>query len=288
MDMVAITGASGRIGRRLVAELKGRADLRGVDRVAPEDPIDHRIADVTDPAALAAALDGTTAIVHLAGLDLEAPAVDAEFIRVNALGTFNVLAAAEAAGIRRAIVCSSITATGLNEARLDHPPLHLPVDEDHPCAPVGAYALSKQLVETIAARFVRAGLEVIVLRPMLVMLPGFLATVEERLAPPASRWLSYYVTPEDTARAFRLALEARHVRSGTFWVTARDTCRDEPTLAWMERVWGGLPELRKPEVYRRNPRASVFDPARARDMLGFEATGDWLSVKAALLERMRT
>lgn len=279
MDMVAITGASGRIGRRLVAELKGRADLRGVDRVAPEDPIDHRIADVTDPAALAAALDGTTAIVHLAGLDLEAPAVDAEFIRVNALGTFNVLAAAEAKGIRRVIVCSSITATGLNEARIDHPPLHLPVDEDHISAPLGAYGLSKSLAEAIAARFVRRGLEVVVLRPMLVMFPEYFPVVAERIEATAGRWLSYYVSPGDTARAFRMALEARHLGSGTFFVTAKDTCREEPTLSWLGRALPSLPEIRDPGYYRKDPRASVFDWRRARDAFGFEAEGDWITCR---------
>ncbi len=276
---VAITGASGRIGTSLLAELAGRCEVRGIDRVAPAGALDHRLVDIMDLPALAGSLAGIDAVIHLAGHDIDAAVADAEFIRVNALGTFNVLTAAEAAGVRRVIVCSSIAATGLNEGRTDHPPCYLPVDEDHPGAPLGAYGLSKELVERIAARFVRAGLEVIVLRPMLVMFPLFFPLVEERLAAPASRWLSYYVTPEDTARAFRLALEARHVRSGTFFVTATDTCREEPTLQWLERAWGHLPEIRRPELYRATPRAAVFDPGRARDILGFEATSDWLALR---------
>ena len=78
------------------------------------------------------------------------------------------------------------------------------------------------------------------------------------------RWLFYYVTPEDTARAFRLALE----RDGgpefdIAFVTAADSCTTEPTLERLERILGRLPEIRDPARYESNPRASAFDGSHA-------------------------
>ena len=39
--------------------------------------------------------------------------------------------------------------------------------------------------------------------------------------------------------------------------------------------FGKLPEVRKPEIFERNPHASILDISRARRVLGFEPTSDW-------------
>ena len=43
----------------------------------------------------------------------------------------------------------------------------------------------------------------------------------------------------------------------------------------MRERLGRLPEIRKPEVFERNPYASIFDTSRARRVLGFEPKSDW-------------
>lgn len=61
---VALVGASGKVGRRLVAELTGRRhDVTGVARADPGDVgVPMRIVDVTDAAALADAIRGHDAL----------------------------------------------------------------------------------------------------------------------------------------------------------------------------------------------------------------------------------
>lgn len=69
---VAITGAAGRIGRRLMPALADAGhDVRGIDVVRPDEPWADRVvvADVgSDDAALTDVLTGADAVVHLAAI----------------------------------------------------------------------------------------------------------------------------------------------------------------------------------------------------------------------------
>ena len=52
------------------------------------------------------------------------------------------------------------------------------------------------------------------------------------------------------------------------------------TLPYLERVYGVLPEVRKPDVYARNPRAGAFDISRAREVLGWSPSVAWADLSA--------
>ena len=80
--MILITGANGNLGRRLIAALAGRVPVRAVvrsDRAAamlessPGD-LDVRIIDYLDQAAMSAAAQGCSHIVHLVGIIKESAA----------------------------------------------------------------------------------------------------------------------------------------------------------------------------------------------------------------------
>ncbi len=278
-DRVAITGGSGRLGAFVTDELRPHCDVTVLDLAPPAADVRFECVDMMDRERLHRALQGHDAVVHLAGIDLDTATTPDAYLRVNAVGSWNLMEAAHDLGLRRCVLCSSITATGLHEARPGYAPHYLPVDEDHPCAPVHAYGVSKQVMETMAASFSRrGGMEVISLRPMLVMLPHNHALIRDRAADPACRWLFYYVSPSDAARAFRCALEAHDLPYKTYFVTAEDSCHTQPTLDWVATALGTLPEIRKPEVYAQNPRASVLDGSRARDILGFSPSSDWLKL----------
>ncbi|MGE0212414.1 MAG: NAD-dependent epimerase/dehydratase family protein [Parvibaculaceae bacterium] len=279
---VAVTGGAGRLGRHVIKALKGCCEVRVLDRALPERTPGVAV-DILDPVDLRRALQGVDAVVHLAGLDLDTPAAPEDYVRVNALGTFGVLQAAQDAGARRVVLASSVTATGLGEARPDFPPLYLPVDEDHPLKPRHAYGISKRMAEAAAASFVAENFDVITLRPMVVMFPSN-ATLVRKHRETGSRWLFYYVDPDDAGRAFRCALEAPEGTNGTFFITAADSAHEEPTLEWLKRSLGRLPEIRDPGFYAANPRASIFDGRRARDTLGFTPTSDWLALSARFKE----
>lgn len=130
MTTVAITGATGRIGERVLDLMR---TLPSVDRVVAVDlqppsraeGLEFRPADVTDRAAVGAALDGADVVVHLASrLD---PGGDVQRMRrVNVDGTRHVLDAAAATGARTVVLMSAAAVYGA------HPDNDVPLTEDSP------------------------------------------------------------------------------------------------------------------------------------------------------------
>jgi uronate dehydrogenase len=114
MRTVLVTGGAGRIGtylRRGLPALGWRPRL--LDRVPPTPGADAETvtADVTDRAAVAAAVTGVDAVVHLAGV-MRADAEFGEILTANIDGTFAVLDAARQAGVRRFVYASTNHANG--------------------------------------------------------------------------------------------------------------------------------------------------------------------------------
>ncbi len=276
---VVITGGSGRLGQYVVKQLMQRFEVKVLDLQAPPQDIEFASVNVLELDALRETLKGADAVVHLAAIDFDHQARDEIYIHVNVQGTWNVLQAAHELGISRVVLCSSVSACGLSEANPAFIPQYLPVDEQHPLYPTQAYSVSKQLMENMAESFVRrGGMEVICLRPMMVLIPENIEPTLARADDHNSRWLFYYITPEDCARAFERALLAEDVGFATLFITAQDSCRDEPTLQWLARVLGKLPPIRDPQRYVDNPHASIFDGGRARELLGFEAQSCWRDI----------
>lgn len=277
---VAVTGGRGRLGGYVVAALRGGHDVRVLDRAPPADNADWPAVDMLDRPAVENALRGQDAIIHLAAIDSSVGAPDEATFEVNVLGTWNVFQAAETAGVRRVVLCSSSVVTGLVDDGLA--PLYLPIDENYPVCPRGTYALTKVIGEEIAAAFARNGrLEVVVLRPPYVAFPetiGFLAGGAPEIAGRAVErrpHMRAYIGPEDAARGFALALTADCAGEAPFWLAAADSFIAVPTLDYLRAVYGTVPELRDPDLYRENPRASPFDIARTERRLGWTPTTSW-------------
>jgi nucleoside-diphosphate-sugar epimerase len=138
------------------------------------------------------------------------------------------------------------------------------------------YSVSKKLVEEAALRVAQAGkVDVIVMRPMMVLQESNIPRLVERAKDPADRWLFYYVTPQDAALAYRGAIEKEGLSFGIYFVSAADSCISVPTLEVVRRLWPSKIEIRKPEVYEANPFASIFDCSAAQQEFGYEPTSDW-------------
>jgi NADH dehydrogenase len=115
---VAITGATGFVGRNLIAVLTGgdpaigiRAVVRDVARATAELPgaaVELRAADVTDPESLRGAFDGMDVVVHTVAIPTER---HGSFERVNAEGTRAVVREAERAGVGKLVHVSAIGAS---------------------------------------------------------------------------------------------------------------------------------------------------------------------------------
>lgn len=122
--MILVTGGTGFVGRRVVALLaaagKRMRALTRSESVASALPegVEGAVGDVLDGDALRRAMEGVEAVVHLVAVIREQGALT--FERVNYEGTVGVLAAAQAAGVRRIVCASTIGAASDPTVRYLH------------------------------------------------------------------------------------------------------------------------------------------------------------------------
>jgi len=278
---VVVTGGSGRVGGYVLREIAPHFDVLNADLVPGRQAVPHVRTDVMDLDAVRAAVKGADAVVHLAAIDYDWKAAPETYIDVNVRGTWHVLQAAAEAGVKKVVLCSSVSACGLSEMRPDWRPRRLQVDERHECRPVQAYSVGKLLMERMALSFVHGTpMDVICLRPLAVVMRETFAGYLEFIDEPARDWLFYYVTAEDVARGFRAALDSEGLRYGVFFLSAADTSRREPTLEWYRERLGPLPEIGNPRLFRQLPRASIFSSAAARDVLGWEPSSNFIDLRS--------
>ncbi len=112
--MILLTGGTGYIGSHLLAKLRGRGEPI---RLLVRDPAKHQAlvtgnvglaqGDVTDPESLKKALDGVDKVINLVAIIRERPG-GITFERINYGGTVNLLAAAQAANVKRFIHMSAL------------------------------------------------------------------------------------------------------------------------------------------------------------------------------------
>jgi UDP-glucose 4-epimerase len=280
---VAITGGAGRLGRALVAEMRGRADITVIDRVPMDDGTPHHVADVTSFDTMRRLFSGYQAVAHLAAIPNPRTSTPDATFQTNVMAAYAVLAAAEEAGVRRVVVASSDSVLGLSYNPPDWQPHFLPIDESHPCRPTEFYSLSKQVTETIAQSYAARGrMEIVIIRPTHIVFPPEYPELAGRGSDVENYHFWTYVAPEDVAQSFRLALEVPKLpsRCETFLISADDGLNTRPTLDLVRARWGLVPELRKPSIYERLPTASLLDSTKAKDLLGYRPTGDWRRMKA--------
>ncbi|MCS0637298.1 NAD(P)-dependent oxidoreductase [Streptomyces sp. LP05-1] len=194
---VLLTGAAGGVGAVLREALPARGyALRLLDvRPVPGEP-EAITADLADREALRAAVRGTDAIVHLAGISLEA-SFDA-ILRANIEGTYRLYEAARAEGVRRVVFASSNHAVGfVPRPRAGEAPIPVAA----PRRPDTFYGLSKGFGEDLAQLYWDLhGIETVSIR-IGSCLP----------APVDVRQLSLWLSPGDAGRLFHAALTAPDV-----------------------------------------------------------------------------
>jgi len=140
---VFLTGGSGRIGTCLRQRLRPAGyDVRFTDILEPADGDTQGFVqtDLGDIDAMAEAMQGCRALVHLAGhpRDTDWPVLETR----NITGTYNAFAAARRAGIKTIVYASSNQLCGQN-------PADSVLHADLPVAPAGLYGVTKVFGEAL-------------------------------------------------------------------------------------------------------------------------------------------
>jgi UDP-glucose 4-epimerase len=158
---VLVTGGAGFIGSHLVERLlKDGHEVTAIDNLAVGREknlsqamlsgkcIFHRV-DVRDRDALPALFKGVHTVYHLAALADIVPSIErpVEYFTTNVDGTFNVVEAARACGVKRVVYAASSSCYGTPDI--------YPTPEDAPIRPQYPYALTKYLGERIALHWGR-------------------------------------------------------------------------------------------------------------------------------------
>jgi len=154
---VCVTGAGGRVGRRLIDALQQVAPRRLVAFDTHEDAQESSVTEwvigsILHPDDLQRAVEGCSVVFHLAALTHVGRSWDVPlpYFKLNAMGTACVLEACREAGVKRVVYASTGYVYGVPRA--------LPVDEEHPTAPLSPYAASKLAGEVAMKAYAATGL----------------------------------------------------------------------------------------------------------------------------------
>jgi len=279
-----VTGAAGRIGSKVVPELvKYGHTVKALDRRQMPPEVRHAAetmyADLTDSLAMLNAVRGCEAVAHIGAVPSPSVPPD-EVLRLNVIGTQNVLEAAAAHDIPRVVLTSSVGALGFSFPKHPCLPDYLPIDTAHPRRPQDSYGLSKLMNEESAHAMTRlTGMTTIVLRPPAVWdlerakTHGWLRRTLERTGEERDPSLWGYIDVHDQAIAFRLALESKLVGHHVFYTMADDLGVNASARELAEQH---LPDL-VGQIDRLTGK-SFFDLTPTREHLGFVADLTWRSV----------
>lgn len=271
---VCVTGASGKVGRAAVVELRAHGhDVTAVDLLTVREHSGPVVigADLTDATQAAEVLAGMDAVVHIANHpapDLVPPT--RTFIE-NVAMNFNVLNGAVAAGLSRVVWASSETTLGLPFG--DTPPEYVPVDEQHYPRSTTAYALSKVVSEAMAVELNRwSRIPMIALRFSNVyevheyeLLPSLWEDIHAR---DFNLWA--YIDVRDAASACRMALEADVAGAESAIIAAADTMMNRPTRELLAARFPSVPVRRALGEFE-----TLLSIGRARELLGWKPAHSW-------------
>ena len=267
---VLVTGATGLAGANVCKLLTGRGDsVRALARETADTAplaamgVEVITGDVTDPAAVVRAAQGSDTAIHCAALLGGASQNMADFEAVNVGGTRNVLDAAERVGLRRVVAVSTgtffDTAGGLD--REDAPVSKEPSDDP--------YTVTKMAAFLDAMARVEKGLDVVSTHPGAIFGPSPVASnalgktsfnrvLVSALRQRITRYLQFpvsWVFGDDVARGCILALD-RGISGERYMLDGRpedvtsiaDACSRICELAGLDHRVEDIPPSDDPEL----------------------------------------
>jgi nucleoside-diphosphate-sugar epimerase len=306
---VALTGASGYTGGRLLEALRARGDEVAV-LVRPasvSETLRSRASRVVegslgDAGAASRLVEGVDAVLHVAAVYRTAGHPDSYYREVNVVGTERLLEAAARSGVRRFVHTSTVGVHG----HVERPP----ADENAPFAPGDIYQETKAEAEALALDFHRRrGLPVAVVRPGAIYGPGetrflklFRAIARGRYAIVGSGRTFYHpVFIDDLVAGFLLALERPEAVGESFLICGPSYVSQADLAALIAKHTGGrvlpfriparplqwagdlveaicVPLGLEPPLHRRRvdfwTKSRAFTIEKARRLLGYDPKVD--------------
>ena len=209
MTKVALSGASGNMGRMLRVELQKRGvDLRSAGGRRPLELLhegeDVMHGDLRDPAVVDRLLQGVDVLIHLAGTSVERPLP--EIIENNLVGLYQIYEGARRNKVRRVVFASSNHAFGMHS-------VNDKLTLDAPFRPDGLYGLSKVWGEAMARMYWdKHGIEGISVR---------IGSCEKK--PANFRHLSTWLGHEDTVQLIMQCITAPELGYLAVWGVSNNT-----------------------------------------------------------------
>ena len=275
--MIVVTGAAGRLGRRVVQLLVDQnKEVLATDQVAADDlPAEFVRCNLMDRKAVEGILKEAEAVVHMGAIPGPLRAEPRFIFENNVAADFNVMMSAAESGLRRVVFSSSAFGMGWAHDGNAFVPLYLPLDEEHPMMPFEPYGLTKQVGEDIGRMIARnSGTTVVSLRFTNVALPEVQAefpwpapTPEE----PLTLVMWAYADARDVAEAHVLALDAEIEEYEAFMIAQPSSRFEEPTIDIVKNNFGDRVEIRE----GLSGAASVISTEKAQRLLGWRPRHDW-------------
>lgn len=293
---ILVTGGAGLVGSTTVDLLLGdpaprevvvldnlsRGSLANLAQAARDPRLKFVRGDVRDPATVRSAMRGIDAVLHLAALRITAcAAAPREALQVMCHGSFNVVEAAQAAGVRRLVAASSASVYGQAE--------RFPTAEDHhPWANDTWYGTGKLMLEGLLSAY-RAmhGLPGVALRYFNVYGPRM--DTEGAYTEVLIRWMERiaqgqaplihgdgsqsmdFVHVHDIARANVAALLADCDQGAFNIASGTETRLVDLARALLRAMDSSLDPVFGPARAVSPVTRRLADVSRAREVLGFEA-----------------
>ena len=275
--MIIVTGAAGRLGRRVVQLLVDRGkEVLATDQLPADDlPAKFVRCDLVDAKSVEGVLRDAEAVVHMGAIPGPMRVDPRVIFDNNVTSTFNVMTSSAELGLRRVVFSSSAFGMGWAHDGNAFVPLYLPLDEEHPMVPFEPYGLSKQVGEDIGRMIARnSDTTVVSLRFTNVARPEVQAEFPWPTPTPENpltlvMWA--YADARDVAQAHILALDAEIEEYEAFMIAQPSSRFNEPTIDLVKSNFGDRVEIRE----GLSGAASVISTEKAQRLLGWRPRYDW-------------
>lgn len=291
MKRILVTGGSGTVGKYLLPEFVKEYQVVVFDMQELElRDVEFFKGDITKLEDVVKASKDVDGIVHLAAIPIYT-GEDAEVMKVNVDGTFNVVEAAKRNHITNMVFTSSVCAWGAIFWSSPFTPAYFPVDEEIPHLPDDMYGLGKLIGEYLCyAYHKRYGIRAICLRLATVAFPFRKLWIDARrnIHNPEHRlkgrpltlrdFIWQYVDPRDLPQAYMLALKAleeKRVDYGVYNIGAADVFSTVESIELIRRYFPNVKCIKNETSFITDKYRTLFDISRAQRELGYRPKFTW-------------